>query len=85
MPKFFLTSGIKWEGPKDFHLNKYASNSSKGCVVEVDLGYPKELRWQLHSDYPLALDKIEIKRELFSDFQIKTADLYNIPIDSIKK
>ena len=34
---------------------------------------------------PLAPDKIEIKREMLSDYQIKTSDLYNIPIDNVKK
>ena len=39
---------------------KINSNSSKGCVLEVDLEYPKELR-ELYNDYPLPPDKIEIK------------------------
>ena len=56
----------------------------KGCVVEVDLKYPKELR-ELHNDYPLAPDKIEIKREMLSEYQLKIADLYNIPISNVKK
>ena len=45
----------------------------KGCVLEVDLQYPKELR-ELHNDYPLAPDKVKIKRELLSDYQLKIAD-----------
>ena len=45
-----------------FNLNKYTGNTSKGCVLEFDLEYPKELQ-ELHNDYPLAPDKIEIKRE----------------------
>ena len=49
-----------------FDVNKYTSNSSKGCVLEVDLEYPEELK-ELHNIYPLAPDKIEIKRELLSD------------------
>ena len=65
-------------------MNKYTSNSSKGCVLEVDLEYPKELR-ELHNDYPLAPDKIEIKREMLSDYQVKIADLYNIPTGNVKK
>ena len=65
-------------------MNKYASNSSKRCVLEIDLEYPKELR-KLHNDYPLAPDKIEIKREMQSEYQLKIANLYNIPIGSIKK
>ena len=65
-------------------MNKYTSNSSKGCVIEFDLQYPKNLR-ELHSDYPLAPDKIEIKRETLSDFQLRIADFYNIPIANVKK
>ena len=29
--------------PKEFELNKYTRNSAKGCVLEADLEYPKEL------------------------------------------
>ena len=53
-------SRFKWIDPKEFNLNKYTSNSSKGCLLEVYVEYPKELR-KLHNDYPLAPDKIEIK------------------------
>ena len=84
MSKFLPTSGFKWIDPKEFDLNNYTSSSSKGCVLEVDLEYPKELR-ELHNDYPLAPDKIEIKREMLSDYQLKMADLYNISICNIKK
>ena len=84
MSKFFPTSGFKWIDPKEFDLNKYTSNSSKGCVLEVDLEYPKELQ-ELHNDYPLAPDKIEIKREMLPDYQLKIADHYNITIGNVKK
>ena len=40
---------------------------------------------ELHNDYPLAPDKIEVKREMLSECQLKTADLDNIPIDKTKK
>ena len=61
--QLFPISGFKWIDPKEFNLNKYTNNSSKGCVLKVDLEYPKELH-ELHNDYPLAPDKIEIKREM---------------------
>ena len=83
MSKFFPTSGFKWIGPKEFDLHSYTSNSSKGCVLEVDLEYPKELR-ELLNGYSLAPDKIEIKREMLSEYQLKIADLYNIPIGNVK-
>ena len=85
MSKFLPASGIKWIDHKEFDLNKYTSNSSKGCVQkEVDLKYAKELR-ELQNYYPLAPDKTEINREMLSEYQLKIADLYNIPIGNVKK
>ena len=40
---------------------------------------------ELHNDYPLAPGKIKIKKLILSDYQLKIADLYNIPIGSVKK
>ena len=59
MSKFFPTNGFKWIYPKGFDLKKYSSNSSKGCIFEVDLEYPEKMR-ELHNDYPVDPDKIEI-------------------------
>ena len=73
MSKFLPISGFKWIDPKEFELNKYSSNSLKGCVPKVDL-----------NNYPLASDKIEIKREMLSDYQLKIADHCNIPIGNVK-
>ena len=84
MSKFLPTRGFKWIDSKEFDSNKYASNSSKGCVLEVDLEYPKELR-ELHYDYPLAPYKIEIGREMLTEYQLKIADLYNTPTGNVKK
>ena len=80
--KSLLTSGFKWIDPKEFDLNKYTNNSSKGCVLKIDLEYPKELH-ELHSDYPLVPDEIEIKREMLSEYQLNTADLYNIRFNNV--
>ena len=33
MYKFPPTSGFKWRDCKEFELNKYTSNTSKGCVL----------------------------------------------------
>ena len=84
MSKFLPTSGLKWIDPKEFDLNEYTSNSSKGCVLKVDLEYPKELH-ELHNDYPLAPDKMKIRREMLSEYQLKIADFYNIPIGKVKQ
>ena len=84
MYKFLPKSGFRWIDPKEFDLNNYTSNSSKGFVPEVDLEYPKKLP-ELHKDYHLAPYKIEIKREMIFDYQLKFGDLQNIPIGNVKK
>ena len=74
MSKFLLTNEFKQIDPKEFDLSQYTSNSSKRCVLEVNLEYPKELQEQ-NNDYLLAPDKIEIKRQMLSEYQLKIADL----------
>ena len=68
MSTFLPINGFIWIDPKEFELNKHASNSSKGRLLEVGLGHFKELR-QLDNDYPLAPDKIKIKREMLCSYQ----------------
>ena len=112
----FPTSGFKWIDPKTLDLNEHTRNSSKVCVLEVDLEYPKKTTritqllsfssrqnrnqkrsavWvstkdyfeypkELHNYYPLAPDKIEIKREMQSEYQLKITDVYNIAIGNNK-
>ena len=38
-----------FENPEDIDSNKQSKNSSKGCVVEVDLEYSEEI-CELHND-----------------------------------
>ena len=64
-------------------MNRYTRESSEGCIFEVQLEYPKELR-ELH-DYLLAPEKMEIKENNLPIYQFKKADIYNIPIGSVKK
>ena len=69
--------------PKEFDLNKYTSNSSEGCVLKVDLEHPEEL-CKLYIDYPFVPDKIEIKKEMLSNYHLKIADFYDIFIDNVR-
>ena len=85
MSKFLPTSLlIKWIDPKEYELNEYISNSLKGRVIKVDLEYRKEL-CKLHNYYHFVLDIIEIERKMLSEYQLKIADLYNVPIVNFKK
>ena len=54
---------IKWLDPAKINIDKYDDGSLKGCILEVDPEYPKELN-ELYNDYPLALDELEIKRDI---------------------
>ena len=78
------TSGFNWIDHKELDLNKYTSNSSTVYVLEVNLECPKELR-ELHNEYSLSPDKIKIKREMLSNYQLEIADFYNIAIGNVKK
>ena len=62
MSNFLPTSGLKWRDITAFDLNKYTINSTKGCVLKLILNILKLL--ELHNNYPLAPDKIEVKREI---------------------
>ena len=53
-------------------------------TIEVDLECPKELR-ELHNDYHLAPDKMEIKKEMLSHYQLKIADSDSIHFGTVKK
>ena len=84
LPKFLPTSGLKWIDRKTFDLNKYATYSSKDCVLEGDLEYPKEL-CNLHNDYALAPGKIKIKSEIISEYQVKDDHLCKISMGNVEK
>ena len=75
---------FQWADSVEFNLDKYEDNSSRGWILEVDLEYCKELH-ELHNDYPLASEKLEIGKEMFPYYQLNIIDGYNISIGNVKK
>ena len=53
-------------------------------VLEVDLEYPNDLH-ELHNDYPLALEKIKVSKNMLSEYCNKISEKYKIPFGLINK
>ena len=87
MSQFLLYGKFKWLNKKEIdkfdvnsiECNSIAENSSNGYILEVDLEYPDELL-ELHNDYHLAPEKLEISHYTLSNYCCNIANKYNIKI-----
>ena len=87
MSQYLPHSGFKWLNQKeisDFCLNTISENSSIGYILEVDLDYPSELH-DLHNDFLLAPEKLEIIQILLSKYCFNIANEYGIKIGGVNK
>ena len=87
MSQYLPYANFKWVKNIDKikqKLMNIKSNSSTGYVLEVDLEYPQKLH-DIHNDYPLAPEKINIPKEWLSKFCLKIASVYNITTGTVKK
>ena len=64
-------------------LMQIKRDSSTGYTLEVDLKYPKKLH-DIHNDYPLAPEKINIPKEWLPDYCLKIANAHNITTGTVK-
>ena len=70
MSEYLRYGGFKWLGQeeiKNFVVNPISENCLDGYILEVDLEYPDEL-CDLHNDYPLAPEKLEISDDMLSKY-----------------
>ena len=65
-------------------LMQIKKDSSTGHILKVDLEYPETLH-DIHNDYPLALEKINIPKEWLSKYCLKIANAHNITTGTAKK
>ena len=85
--QYLPTDGFKWLTEKEINkidLAKYKEDSKKGVILEVDLEYPQELH-DLHNDYPLAPEKMKVKKEILSPYCESIRGKFNISIGLVYK
>ena len=68
MVQHLPTSGFKWSSASIEDILQHPVDDKVGYICEVDLEYPKELH-QMHNDYPLAPEKLEVQKEWLSKYQ----------------
>ena len=49
-------------------IGDHSADSPEGLILEVYLGHPEELH-EVHSAYPLALERIVVQKEWMSEYQ----------------
>ena len=78
MSGYLPYGGFKWlKNVEGFDVNLISEESPIGYILEVDLEYPDELH-VLHSDYPLAPEKLTIFYNMLSDYCENIAGEYEI-------
>ena len=78
---------IKWliqEEIKNFDVDSISENSLDGYILEFGLEYPDDL-YDLHPDYPLASEKLEISNNMLSKYFSDIAKKYGIKVGSVNK
>ena len=87
MRQYLPYSELKWLNQKDisdFCLNSISENSLRDYMLEIDLEYPNELH-DLHNDYPLAPEKLEISQNMLLNYCFRIANEYGVIICGVNK
>ena len=65
-------------------LAKYKQVLRRGVISDVDLEYPQELH-DLHNEYPLAPEKMKVKKEMLSSYCKSIREKFNINVGQVHK
>ena len=85
MSKYLPYREFEWlKNVDSFDVMSIDKKSDVGYILEVDLKYPNELH-ELHSDYPLAPEKLTVTNDILSNYCKSIADKYEIKVGDKKK
>ena len=87
MSQYLPYSRFKWLNREEinrFDANPIGENSFDGYVLEVAVEYPDKLH-ELHNDYPLATEKLEISHNILSNHCNSIANKYDIKFCGVNK
>ena len=79
--------GFKFSSEEEinlFNLDLISENSQVGYILEVELEYCWNLH-DLHNDYPLCPEKIEVDYNMLSNYCKEIVDWYGIKVGGVKK
>ena len=65
-------------------MDSISENGTIGYILEVDFEHIIEL-YDVHNDYPLAPEKIEISSDMLSKYCSNIANKYGIKVGEVKK
>ena len=65
-------------------MNSISENSSIGYILKVELEYLSELH-DLHNDYPLAPEKLEISQNMLSKYCSDIGNEHGIKVGGVHK
>ena len=84
MSQYLPTGEYRWLSDDEvaaFHLDAWAENGAKGCLLEVDLEFPDKLH-DLLVDYPPAPEKKPISYAMLSEKQRELLGAYTENVES---
>jgi hypothetical protein len=87
MSRVLPTGNFCWMSDQElttFDVQRIPDDSSTGYILEVDLEYPEELH-DLHSDYPLAPEKMKVRDELLSNYSLHLKEKLGLKGPSAEK
>ena len=87
MSQYLPTGNFKVMTDKEISkidLGKYKKGGKTGLILEVDLGYPRELH-DMHNDYPVCPGKVKVSNNMLSAYCKKIAEKYKISIGLVSK